>query len=341
MISTQALKSATHLGVGGARYALSGRTPPEAYQSLIRLFCNSGGRVNDGISNAISLLNPVYRLDSAQGLLGDLSGSSLARVQDDLEHRGFHIFEQRIPADICERLMKFALSTPCTVRGRPSTDESALTRQVDRYDPTNPLGVIYDFDVQTLIDNMDVQRLISDGSFLAVAQSYLRCKPLLDVLSMWWATAYSEKADLDAAQFYHFDMDRIKWLKFFVYLTDVGAEQGPHCYVDGSHRAGGIPQSLLDKGYVRLSDEEVASSYPPERVLQFTAPAGTVIAEDTRGLHKGKNIQRGHRLMLQLQFSNSHFGADLQSARVSQVKSEQFARMQRKYPRIYRMYVKR
>src|SRR6185503_13469174 len=112
-----------------------------------------------------------------------------------------------------------------------------------------------------------------------------------------------------AGQLYHFDMDRIKWLKFFIYLTDVEAANGPHCFVRGSHRTHGIPSSLLSKGYARIRDAEVFQYYARETEVRFVAPRGTVIAEDTRGLHKGMEVLSGDRLMLQLQLSNSLFGA--------------------------------
>jgi hypothetical protein len=91
-------------------------------------------------------------------------------------------------------------------------------------------------------------------------------------------------------------------------LTDVGPENGPHKFIAGSHRTGGIPGELLKKGYARLTDEEVAPHYRPADFIEFTAPRGTIIAEDTRGLHKGQHVNSGHRLMLQIQFSNSLFG---------------------------------
>jgi ectoine hydroxylase-related dioxygenase (phytanoyl-CoA dioxygenase family) len=103
-------------------------------------------------------------------------------------------------------------------------------------------------------------------------------------------------------------MDRIRWLKFFIYLTDVDTDNGPHSFIAGSHRTGGIPPSLLRKGYVRLTDGEVREQYPAEDFIEFTGARGTVLAEDTRGLHKGKHVARGDRLVLQLQFSNSLFG---------------------------------
>ena len=74
---------------------------------------------------------------------------------------------------------------------------------------------------------------------------------------MWWSVAGNKQPDSAAAQLYHFDMDRIRWIKFFINLTDVTAENGPHCFIAGSQQTCGIPRHLLAKGYTRLSDEPV------------------------------------------------------------------------------------
>jgi ectoine hydroxylase-related dioxygenase (phytanoyl-CoA dioxygenase family) len=144
---------------------------------------------------------------------------------------------------------------------------------------------------------------------------------------------------MEAAQFFHFDMDRPKWLKFFIYLTDVGTENGPHTFVSGSQRTGGIPRELLRKGYSRMSDEEVLAFYPPQDVVEFAAPRGTIIAEDTRGLHKGKHVHSGDRLVLQLQFSNSMFGGSYERARFGEPRIEPLRRQIEQYPSVYSAYL--
>jgi hypothetical protein len=211
-------------------------------------------------------------------------------------------------------------------------------KSVDHYDREHPEGVRYDFSAQDVIDNPDVQCVMADRSIIAVAQRYLRCKPILDVMSMWWHTAYSRIPDKEAAQFWHFDMDRIKWLKFFIYLTDVGPDNGPHSFVAGSHRTGGIPSALRLKGYARLTDQEVEACFSRDRFLEFTAPRGTIIAEDTRGLHKGKLVSNGDRLILQLQFSNSLFGGYYPPSRFTCMLNQDLKSMVQEYPRLYANY---
>ena len=232
-------------------------------------------------------------------------------------------------------LLRFALTNRCIRRGT----DGAPSVEVDRFPRSNAQAVRYDFPQQDVIDNADVQKLMADPLIVAVAQNYLRCSPIVDVTTMWWHTAYSKVPDKDAAQFWHFDMDRIKWLKFFIYLTDVEKTNGPHSFVEGSHRSGGIPTTLLSKGYSRLDDFDVNVNYSPRQIIEFSAPRGTVIAEDTRGLHKGKHVEHDDRLMLQLQFSNSLFGGNYPPAQISNV-DPQLAAMRAKYPRIYSSYMK-
>jgi len=156
---------------------------------------------------------------------------------------------------------------------------------------------------------------------------------------MWWHTNFHSQPDSEAAQFYHFDLDRLKWLKIFIYLTDVGPQDGPHSFIQGSHAPGGIPQKLLDRGYVRLSDAEVLSNYGSGKEIRFSAPRGTIIVEDTRGLHKGNPVFGKSRLILQMQLSNSLFGAVYPKSRLPAKMAPELATMIRQFRDVYQAYI--
>ncbi len=333
------MRSSVRLSAGAIRYYLKGDTPNYAHQGMIDLFCRTRGLSNDLLSRVVSLSYPLYRLPDTDGLLGNLSTVDLQRITSQLDLNGYHVFSKRVPDDLCDKLLEFATRSPCRIRAMTRQGQTRPARDVQNYQRKHPEGVRYDFSSQALINDEAVQGLMSDHSITAVAMSYLRCAPILDVLSMWWHTAYSQTPDSEAAQYWHFDMDRIKWLKFFVYLTDVTEDNGPHCFVVGSHRRKGIPDRLLSRGYARLTDEEVAQCYPSERLIKFVAPRGTIIAEDTRGLHKGKEVFTGDRLLLQLQFSNSLFGATYEPSRIERILNTQLSRMATAFPRLYSNYL--
>lgn len=324
------------LTIGLIIYVLFRKTPAFAYQSMIHLFCLSKGRSNDLLSRLIGVVKPKYNLDSGEGLPGFVGEQERRVAVRDLREHGYHVFAQRLPEDVCDRLLRYATTHNCKMR--PMDGHAPEEARIVVYPRGTPQTVRYDFSPQDLLANPDVQRLLADLSFAAIAEDYLGARPVVDVLSMWWHTAYSDKPDMDAAQYYHFDMDRPKWLKFFIYLTDVSSENGPHFFIEGSHKTEGIPEQMLTKGYARLTDEEVEAHYGKERVVEYTAPRGTIIAEDTRGLHKGKHVERDDRLILQIQFSNTLFGGYYPKARIEgQVVGELRASIE-KYPELYSSY---
>lgn len=302
------LYSMVLLGGYGA-FLIFRRTPSVAYRSMVRLFCLTGGQSNDLLSRAIGLLEKRYHFRTALGVLGDMSDpGALKLVTGAIRERGYFQFENRLPEDLCDRLLKFAISQPSEAYQMDGRESDRPVAAV--YPRENPLAVRYELRTQNLLENPDIQILLADLSFAAVAQEYLGARPVIDVLSMWWLTSFSDRPDAKAAQYFHFDMDRPKWLKFFIYLTEVKPSNGPHTFVAGSHRSGAIPDPLLKKGYARLTDEEVGRAFDQRDILEFSAPRGCILAEDTRGLHKGRHVEVGDRLMLQIQFSNSLFGGE-------------------------------
>ena len=334
------LKGTMHTGrllAGLLVYAVSGKTPAYAYQSMISLFCLTKGRSSDMLSAAIGLIRKPYAFGTAEGVLGSMTELAKERVVSDLREHGYHVFDARLSEAMCDRLLEYAVSHPCKMRPMEGDGPDKARRVV--YPRGNPETVRYDFSTQDLLADKDVQALLADMSFPSVAQDYLGARPVVDVLGMWWHTAYSDKPDMDAAQYYHFDMDRPKWLKFFIYLTDVTADNGPHTFIAGSQQTGGIPESMLKKGYARLGDEEVEGHYGRERVVEFVAPRGTIIAEDTRGLHKGKHVKHGDRLILQIQFSNSLFGGYYPKARLGKDVTESLRSRTGQYPDLYTSYL--
>ena len=57
-----------------------------------------------------------------------------------------------------------------------------------------------------------------------------------------------------------------------------------------------------------MTDDAVRQAGLWENVTELTGPAGTIMAVDTIGLHKGKTPTAGDRLALENEFSTSLFG---------------------------------
>ena len=75
-------------------------------------------------------------------------------------------------------------------------------------------------------------------------------------------------------------------------------------YIRGSHA--NIPWSLRGDG--RKSDEAVKAAGLWNNVHEITAPAGTLLAVDSIGLHKGKTPISSDRLALENEYATSLFG---------------------------------
>jgi hypothetical protein len=316
-------------------FSVTGNTPSWVVQSMVRLFCVSGGRSNDLIARLLAIRHPPRRLIEQSGVLAPLASEEIDTAAMVLRERGYYLYEKRVPQPICDRLLLFALTHRAAVRLRDGESRDTISTV---YDPSRPLGVRYDFPEAELINHPDVQALMADPTIIAAAQAYLGTEPVVDVVAMWWNTAFSDRPDSEAAQYFHFDLDRIKWVKFFIYLTDVTSDNGPHYFIAKSHRTGGIPAALLAKGYARLTDEEVSAHYPAQDFIEFAAPCGTLLAEDTRGLHKGQNVHAGHRLVLQIQFSNSIFGPPYPKVAFNAIHDRNLMMMAQRHPRIYSAY---
>ena len=80
--------------------------------------------------------------------------------------------------------------------------------------------------------------------------------------------AISEKQKLSNAQYFHWDNDFKKFLKLYIYLTDVDHENGPHVYVEESHKFKKFDHRL-SRPY---SDNSIYSSY--SKIKEFTGKSG-------------------------------------------------------------------
>jgi hypothetical protein len=318
-------------------YWLTGRVFARSHKALIYAYCLTGGKSNDLISKIIGFNHKTIFKESELGLIqGDLDS-----MISELKSNGFLVFPGALDAKVCKKLLEFTSSHPAILRsmdGKEDPDENP-TNNKHIYNGGNPKGVRYDYIPQDLLENSEVQKILADKSLLRIAEAYLESLPIADVLTMWWHTNFNSEPDSEAAQMYHFDMDRIKWLKIFIYLTDVNIDNGPHFFIRSSHRSNGIPKAFLKKGYSRLTDREVVEFYGAGSEVIFSAPAGTIIIEDTRGLHKGGVVEGNPRLILQVQFSNSLFGAQYEKFHLQPQVSTELAELIKLQPKIYKNYL--
>lgn len=128
-----------------------------------------------------------------------------------------------------------------------------------------------------------------DEKILNVIESYLGLKPYMMEAYLRRNFPGNYKT---TNHFWHRDTNnKFHLLKVFILFSDCAPENGPHEY---------IPTSVNDlklNGKTYYSEEEVDHAYPEEKIkrLKSTLKAGTVIIEDTRGLHRAGLPSKGHR----------------------------------------------
>ena len=146
-----------------------------------------------------------------------------------------------------------------------------------------------------------------------------------------WHSKFADVGLADPPALYlHIDTTP-RMAKCLVYLTDVGADSGPFCYVVASHeyRVGAVEaliRSAVDKSGLSARDRETRRRFASlPRFLQkkadfgtdllpgdhgtrtllakeavMTGPAGSCILFDNRGVHRGGMVTEGRRVILQV-----------------------------------------
>ena len=207
---------------GYEEYLQSGRTPPRAYAAMRKLYgCSDTEPFATLVARAGRERRPLD-LPEPEGIAAAEVEAAVAALESD----GCYVLGARLDEESCADLEATALAAPCTLIGPAGAPNRAC------FDPAAPVAIRYDLDEADILTSSTAQRIVADPSLLAIAQQYIGAAPIQDLVAMWWSAAIDGgpgSADA-AAQQYHFDLDRLRFLKVFVYLTDVDDQHGPHMY---------------------------------------------------------------------------------------------------------------
>jgi hypothetical protein len=157
------------------------------------------------------------------------------------------------------------------------------------------------------------QIILSSRLLKSVADTYLGCNSVISMIIAWKSRAITRSEELmnrDALQF-HFDCDHNRFLKLFIYLSDVDHQCGPHVaipFTGGAYFFSSLPPDICQDR--RLSNIEILNTGLNPHV--FCGPQGTLLLGDTANLHRGTPVYQGRsRYLLQIQYSDTIFGAQL------------------------------
>ncbi len=148
---------------------------------------------------------------------------------------------------------------------------------------------------EDLIKIPEILSLANDPKILSLAQEFLGATPTISNINCWWSI--TDKREAEQAQLFHRDVDDYRFCKIFVYLTDVGIDDGPHVFVEDS------PATNTLTKIRRYQDEEVENEFGKDKVKYFTGEKGSMFMVNTYGFHKGLLPKSNNRLLLQFQYS--------------------------------------
>lgn len=134
--------------------------------------------------------------------------------------------------------------------------------------------------------------LANNPALLATVAQYLGAKPTIASVQTWWTIGeHSVQGQRHYDDVYHRDVDDLRFVKLFVYLTDTTISSGAHSFIKGSHRN----SQLTRRG--PISDAEAHQIFGPDDFVTVTGDAGTVFLEDTWGIHRPLLATEGRRLV--------------------------------------------
>jgi Phytanoyl-CoA dioxygenase (PhyH) len=289
--------------VVAARRFSRARVTPDQTEGQSQFNMRSGMSLDPRIGKVVSRISIRERNPLAWQIADVTTSSFIDPAEIDaavagVRANGFYVFDRVADTAITDAIRAYAEQVPCVARGAGTPPEV--------YPRSSPQVGRYDIEETEALGCAEVQDFATDPALALVAQKYLNQPVIMDEVAFWWTTnKRAEDANLNA-QMFHQDRDRLSFLKFFIYLTDVTTDTGPHIYLRESHRS--IPWSLRPDG--RMTDEAVHEAGLWGNVTELTGPAGTIMAVDTIGLHKGKTPIIADRLALENEFSTSLFGMD-------------------------------
>lgn len=218
---------------------------------------------------------------------------------DELHQNGIVFLNDLISAEAVADMREWFTDAPAQDPHRPAL--GTFTAPGDVPEQTH---VAY-IDAQHVASAPHGLELANHPSVIAAVTQFLGAKPTISYMTSWWSMPRG--GDAEGPENFHRDWDDYRFVKLFLYLTDVDENSGPHAFVRGSHES----DRLMERR--RFSDEEVEAAFPAEDRMIITGPAGSHFLETTFGVHRGIPPVSDRRLIFQVLYTLSpHISGPLQ-----------------------------
>ncbi len=141
--------------------------------------------------------------------------------------------------------------------------------------------------------------VVNDPYLVETLSTFFGCPYKLDYMSAWWSFKNSSSLPSEKTQYFHRDLDNFNFAKLFLYLTDVDDFSGAHQYIKFSHK-----KKIEKKISTKVVDYSIVKENIDDNdICTFQGKAGSLVLENTFGLHRAKVPKNKDRLMIVMAFS--------------------------------------
>ena len=173
-----------------------------------------------------------------------------------LKDRGYLFLDNLISADQLRDLRAFFSTNKCADPYRPALGEFVAPADAP------PQTHVAFFSNETIIRAPDVLAIANNPKVLSIVSGFLGAKPTISLLTAWWSMPHSDGKAEEAERF-HRDVDDIRFVKLFCYLTDVDEVSGPHMFVPGSQNIDRLTKIR------RYDDSEIVDAFGKNSLSMF------------------------------------------------------------------------
>lgn len=297
---------------GGIYFFVFKKTPNIFFQSYVRAYCFTNGWISEFLSKIISLLYKAKRKNNNINSEYFIEALDYNKIHKTLKSNGYYVFQNQLNKNFVENIIDFTEKNECYFFDDHGNKKFGKYNSKENI---RHLSSKFSYDESKIFNLEAINKLIFDPCIIKICENYFNSKVNLSNIDLWWTPVrqnISIKSEIAnrSAQFFHFDLDRIKWLKFFIYLTDTTLDDGPHEYVKGTNKVKGKHKNLLKKGYERIDEKNMYNYYDATSIKKILGKKGTIFVGDTSCFHRGFPPIKNDRLLLVLEYSNSLFGGN-------------------------------
>jgi hypothetical protein len=229
--------------------------------------------------------------------LAELKNSNYAKIGDISNSKEFKNLIELLKAPVYSSKQKKDLK----YSNRPILEIDQPNLQED---------FIWNVSPERVWENHGFREILQDSFWQTIADNYLGGHSKIISFRFWHSYAHSNSENLSPENWHTDASDGLNFIKFFVLLTDVTEENGPTAVIPLPLRK--IPRRFISGR--RYSDYEIQKLCHNKKIepLKATGSIGTIYVADTRGLHRGSPLLKGHRCLFSFTASTDYqYGIDI------------------------------